>query len=222
MSQQQRITSLAQLGEFKDEIATHPSADPLVTNASITQARTDRQQQRRNPGQKDMTNQNNSKFIPSKDAPVEDILRVIQERTRPVAPARQENPLPPLEDFILELQTHVFSFTLQNPNQLKRFVQQQRRENRFHRIAWSGGDEYMTALMIYVNHAVNAIVEARAPRPIVPKVPKQRPEKVVAKPDAAKPAVALETPVAETPAPEVLKETPSAPVGEGNADGNVG
>lgn len=55
--------------------------------------------------------------------------------------------IPSLTDFILMLQEHTFSFSIQNHVDLERFVNAQRYEAKeIFPIAWSGGDQYMIAL----------------------------------------------------------------------------
>lgn len=108
--------------------------------------------------------QANPKWQPRVNRPnrpdVNEIVQVIQNRVRvPVAANHVEKVFPTLEEFIMMLQGHTFSFIMNKNNQLPKFIKAQEQENRFYQIAWTGGDEYMTALMLYQNYTVQELIE---------------------------------------------------------------
>lgn len=175
-AKQSRMTSLSQLGELRDEITIPVQKTQHSFNSHM---------QERRPHHNHHKPVNNNNFVnrlqqtdihPHANSAYE-VARAIQKLNRPEQP---EVSIPSLVDFILMLQEHRFSFTLDHDKQLRRFIATQRNENRFFNIAWAGGDEYMAALMLYTKAAmtlhtetaVNAALDALIPKE--PKPPKPR------------------------------------------------
>jgi hypothetical protein len=172
-----RVKSLDQLGELKSEILTQPSTQEEGTRDTFQpkghRNRNDRPQQEIRefrhphtpvPAQRPVQRPELRKPDPEK------VLREINERVNP-----RNGDIPTLADFIMQLQDHQFSLEMRNPNQLKRFVKAQQAENFFYRIAYRGGDAYMTALQMYIQFAVDRCIAKRTPpKPQAQKVVQQR------------------------------------------------
>jgi hypothetical protein len=69
--------------------------------------------------------------------------------------------LPTLEEFIMMIQDHKFSFNISNPNQLDKFIYACEKEYEFNAIAYRGGEEYMIALLLHSSANVQKIVDDR-------------------------------------------------------------
>lgn len=165
-----RVKSLEQLGEL---------AGGIVTQAPDSSERTrDTFQPKGHRNRNDRPQEDREFQRPQTHAPrrefrmpdPEQVLREINERV----PQQRNGDLPTLPDFIMMLQEHEFSLEMRNPNMLKRFVKAQQVENRFYRIAYSGGDPYMAALQMYIQYAVDRAIAKRAPpKPQAQKAPRE-------------------------------------------------
>jgi hypothetical protein len=69
--------------------------------------------------------------------------------------------LPTLEEFIMMIQDHKFSFTISNPNQLDKFIYACEKEYEFDAIAYRGGEEYMIALLLSNAAAMQSVFNER-------------------------------------------------------------
>lgn len=105
--------------------------------------------------------------------PLDHVLETVQNRVNQSRARPTQTPsIPSLEDFIMRLQEHQFSFTFSKPNQLHKFVKAQEEENIIHQIAWTGGDLYMTAVMVYQTYAVTDMIDRALTRAVNAAMPK--------------------------------------------------
>lgn len=167
MSQtQSRVNGLEGLATLKDQIATVDTTqgqapvtdkeakaipDPTRASGYVKQAHAHQHSQK----------QHHNSNTPAQRKP-RTHGNVNPEAEATMIRSRIAHELPSLEDFIMLLQNHKFSFTIVNPENLGMFVASNRNEMRLHHMAWAGGDMYMIALQRAMTKALENSLAIRA------------------------------------------------------------